>query len=97
MALIKCKECGKEISDQATTCPNCGAKTESANNSINWFGVIIGIILFIGGLCLMLDGMNGSSSNDNRLKYDEDNDTYTYTIWEDESFKNNDDVIWLEP
>ena len=24
MALIKCKECGKEISDQATTCPNCG-------------------------------------------------------------------------
>lgn len=24
MALIKCKECGKEISDKATACPNCG-------------------------------------------------------------------------
>lgn len=24
MALIKCPECGKEISDQAITCPNCG-------------------------------------------------------------------------
>lgn len=24
MALIKCPECGKEISDKATTCPNCG-------------------------------------------------------------------------
>lgn len=24
MALIKCKECGKEISDKAKTCPNCG-------------------------------------------------------------------------
>ena len=24
MALIKCKECGKEISDQAKTCPHCG-------------------------------------------------------------------------
>mgnify|MGYP000260335541 CR=1 FL=1 len=24
MALIKCKECGKEISDQAEACPNCG-------------------------------------------------------------------------
>lgn len=24
MALIKCPECGKEISDTATTCPNCG-------------------------------------------------------------------------
>lgn len=24
MALIKCSECGKEISDRATMCPNCG-------------------------------------------------------------------------
>lgn len=24
MSLIKCNECGKEISDKATTCPNCG-------------------------------------------------------------------------
>ena len=24
MALIKCSECGKEISDKANTCPNCG-------------------------------------------------------------------------
>lgn len=25
MALIKCTECGKEISDKATSCPHCGA------------------------------------------------------------------------
>lgn len=25
MALIKCSECGKEISDMAQSCPNCGA------------------------------------------------------------------------
>lgn len=25
MALIKCTECGKEVSDKAATCPNCGA------------------------------------------------------------------------
>lgn len=24
MALIKCSECGKEISDKAPNCPNCG-------------------------------------------------------------------------
>lgn len=24
MSLINCPECGKEISDKATTCPNCG-------------------------------------------------------------------------
>ena len=26
MALIKCKECGKEISSKATSCPHCGYK-----------------------------------------------------------------------
>lgn len=25
MALIKCSECGKEVSDKASSCPNCGA------------------------------------------------------------------------
>ena len=28
MALLKCKECGKEISDKAKTCPNCGCPIE---------------------------------------------------------------------
>ncbi len=28
MALIKCPECGKEISDKATACPNCGYPVE---------------------------------------------------------------------
>lgn len=27
MALVKCLECAKEISDTATLCPNCGAVT----------------------------------------------------------------------
>lgn len=28
MSLIKCTECGKEISDKATSCPNCGCPIE---------------------------------------------------------------------
>ena len=31
MALIKCSECGKEMSDKATTCPHCGARHETGN------------------------------------------------------------------
>lgn len=32
MALITCPECGKEVSDKATSCPNCGTPI---NNSAN--------------------------------------------------------------
>lgn len=35
MALITCKECGKEISDKARTCPNCGYPLETINEKIN--------------------------------------------------------------
>lgn len=35
MALIKCTECGKEFSDKATSCPNCGCPTEYVLQTIN--------------------------------------------------------------
>lgn len=28
MAMIKCKECGKEMSDRANMCPNCGCEND---------------------------------------------------------------------
>lgn len=31
MALVKCRECGHEISDRASYCPNCGAPNASLN------------------------------------------------------------------
>jgi hypothetical protein len=30
MVLIKCPECGKEISDRAASCPSCGCPTNQA-------------------------------------------------------------------
>jgi len=30
MALIKCPECGKEVSDTAKACPNCGAPIDTS-------------------------------------------------------------------
>ncbi|MBP3469718.1 MAG: zinc-ribbon domain-containing protein [Lachnospiraceae bacterium] len=35
MSLIKCKECGKEISDQASSCPHCGCPINPNAQSIN--------------------------------------------------------------
>lgn len=29
MAMIKCPECGKEVSDKAKNCPNCGSPIDT--------------------------------------------------------------------
>ena len=33
MALITCPECGKEVSDKATACPNCGYPINTVGNN----------------------------------------------------------------
>lgn len=52
MALIKCPECGKEISDEAKICPNCGAKSEEKKLTDNIIRIVIGSVLLIVGLLL---------------------------------------------
>ena len=48
MALIKCSECGKEISDKAKKCPHCGFKiNDRTDKNNNVFYKKINIILFI--------------------------------------------------
>lgn len=51
MALIKCKECGKEISSAAAACPNCGkpvAKTTPAAKGCLSVIVVLGVLGWIG-------------------------------------------------
>lgn len=56
MALIKCAECGKEISDRATTCPACGAPVGEAQAAVvevtraggKWEGW--GFVMIVAGL-----------------------------------------------
>ena len=50
MALIKCKECGNEISDKARACPRCGANPWAA------VGVSSPIALRFGGIFFILLG-----------------------------------------
>ena len=52
MAMIKCKECGKEISDQAAACPHCGAKPYKSSGCLAVFvtgTVLIAIFSLIPG------------------------------------------------
>jgi hypothetical protein len=51
MALIKCKECGKEISAQAKACPSCGAPPPPRTKLSTW--LIGGIGAFIMVSCII--------------------------------------------
>jgi TM2 domain-containing membrane protein YozV len=49
MALVKCMECGKEISSNAQACPSCGYTTRPAAESKN--KTVAGLLaLFLGGI-----------------------------------------------
>lgn len=50
MALVKCKECGHEISKKAKTCPNCGAKNGPKHYSL----LSLIVWLFIGYLVYII-------------------------------------------
>src|SRR5436189_2564801 len=68
MALIKCSECGKDVSDKATACPNCGAPARSGrarqrrdNTPVRvvragWRWEVIGALFVIGGLIAAIAG-----------------------------------------
>lgn len=72
MAMIECRECKKQISDQAPACPNCGAptrrvgvnpgvKNKSGGTSIGTW-VVAGLALL--GVCSYAVG-KGKKENDN--------------------------------
>lgn len=47
MALIKCKECGKEISENAVNCPNCGNVIKRKNKKVGAILILIASSIFI--------------------------------------------------
>lgn len=52
MALIKCKECGKEISDMVKICPNCGYREKKPINKK--------IFILVGTLLIILCAVTGA-------------------------------------
>ena len=67
MAMIKCPECGNDISDKAKICPKCGYKQRRKTNLqiIAIGGIILGGILIV--LSLVLWFLNHQSSSDHLL------------------------------
>lgn len=56
MALIKCKDCGKDMSTDAKACPNCGASPPKTTSRL-----AIGVAGFIA-IAIGMSVYNGSSS-----------------------------------
>ena len=48
MALIKCKECGEEISKKAEQCPKCGAPGKKKIGFFKWLFIIFVVLVIIG-------------------------------------------------
>ncbi len=59
MALIKCKECGAEISKTAAACPKCGAKQKKRTSIVTW---IIGAIALVIVVKCSMDSADRSSA-----------------------------------
>ena len=64
MAITKCQECGKEISDKAQTCPHCGAPVEEGAVSSKTAQSLKsgGILLIILSIIMEYSGMAEISS-----------------------------------
>lgn len=63
MALIKCKECGNEISSKAETCPKCGLRFKASSKPNAGSGCIVGFGKLIGGIVGLVLAISFLSNN----------------------------------
>lgn len=77
MALIKCKDCGKMISNEANCCPNCGRPTaiykEEKPSTASYIiftiiGLFIPLILLIASIIYFINASRSSGYSSTYLK-----------------------------
>lgn len=62
MALIKCPECGSEVSKEATVCPKCGHPMKKPKKKHGCLGAILGVIIFFGIIGAVFFGAMGENA-----------------------------------
>lgn len=63
MALIKCPECGKEVSNQLKKCNNCGYKLKQVDKKKKKIIIIAGVVILALAIVASIVGVNISKSN----------------------------------
>jgi hypothetical protein len=78
VALIECSECNHEVSDQAASCPHCGARLALPASSRTTHGKVAGsattredvqiggALLFVGLIVYLLGRLFGCCGNEKR-------------------------------
>jgi len=66
MALVACKECGKEISGEAKICPHCGKKAKKGVSCIMMIGMVLAFIMFLAMAKACSNIAGGSSASTDR-------------------------------
>lgn len=58
MALVKCRECGKEVSSEAALCPYCGVKEPAPlPKKGNRFWIVAGVAVLVGAALIFIPRM----------------------------------------
>lgn len=62
MALIKCPDCGKQVSDQAPSCPNCGRVLKKKTGCLSYFIFGFSILIIVGVIGSLMNGASNKST-----------------------------------
>lgn len=95
MSLVKCKECGHEISKSAKQCPNCGSKIKRTSVLTILVGIIFAFAVFL------TVGNNSSNSNYQSTSNNANKGRAKLSIWNKQESLNkfndtNDIQIWVK-
>lgn len=71
--LVHCRECGKEISSSAKTCPNCGAKNKKPFYKQVWFWIIVVIVIAVVSTSGKDEESKSSKSNSEKIVIEYEN------------------------
>lgn len=63
MALMKCRECGKEVSTEAKACPHCGVASPTKKPAAGCFSVVVGAALLLWALSSIFGGSHSAKSS----------------------------------
>lgn len=75
MALVKCEECGNEVSSKAKACPKCGAKVKAKSH----LGSLLLLLVLVIILSNVITDNDRKSSSSNPSSTSSKSSTYRYT------------------